>query len=137
HAHLLHLCVREHGHGERDPAGGRRAAADGLVRRDRAAVDPGGIRDPDEHLDAQTAGGKLNAACKVRGTRCEARSRRLDLVPRTLYLLAAALLAVSCATPPKSSKYYLDDGPPDVVPGNMADVPEAVPRDEPFHKFAN
>jgi rare lipoprotein A len=34
-------------------------------------------------------------------------------------------------------KYYLDDGPPDAVPGDLANVPEAVPREEPFHKFAN
>jgi rare lipoprotein A len=34
-------------------------------------------------------------------------------------------------------KYYLDDGPPDSVPGGLDNTPDAVPREEPFHKFAN
>jgi rare lipoprotein A len=62
-----------------------------------------------------------------------------------LKLLLAVLLALvlaACATPPRkapsaSGKYYLDDGPPDVAPGDLAGVPDAVPRDEPFHRFAN
>ena len=33
--------------------------------------------------------------------------------------------------------YYSDDGPPDSIPGNLDQVPEAVPRDEAFHKYAN
>ena len=36
-----------------------------------------------------------------------------------------------------SGKYYADDGPPESVPDNLAAIPDAVPRDEPFHKFAN
>jgi peptidoglycan lytic transglycosylase len=64
---------------------------------------------------------------------------------RVLLLLIAATLA-ACGTPPKkaettpgatSPKYYSDDGPPEKVPDNLAEVPNAVPRDEPFHKFAN
>ena len=35
-ADVLHLCVREHGHGERRAAGGRRAAAARVLRRHRA-----------------------------------------------------------------------------------------------------
>jgi rare lipoprotein A len=62
-----------------------------------------------------------------------------------LKLLAAitlALLLAACATASKKSeitsgKYYLDDGPPDSAPGGLENVPDAVPRDEPFHKFAN
>jgi len=59
-----------------------------------------------------------------------------------LTLLAAAFLA-ACGTAPRkpdavgSGKYYLDDGPPDSTPGDLANVPDAVPRDEPFHKYAN
>ena len=34
-------------------------------------------------------------------------------------------------------KYYSDDGPPIALPGNLSDIPDAVPRDEPFHRFAN
>ena len=62
---------------------------------------------------------------------------------RILAALLMALLLASCGSSPKktdaigSGKYYLDDGPPDSVPGNIADIPDAVPRDEPFHKFAN
>ena len=54
-----------------------------------------------------------------------------------------AVLAASCGFAPQKSsapgagKYYLDDGPPDSVPGDLALVPDAVPRNEPFHKFAN
>ena len=60
----------------------------------------------------------------------------------TLLLVAACLVIASCGTAPKkgtavSGKYYLDDGPPDAAPGDLASVPDAVPRDEPFHKFAN
>jgi rare lipoprotein A len=64
-------------------------------------------------------------------------------------LAAALVLALAgCATapPPKTSgpdkpgtfgKYYADDGPPLEVPADLARVPDAVPRDEPFHKYAN
>jgi rare lipoprotein A len=56
------------------------------------------------------------------------------------------------ATPPASSKppvqskpvntakpggYYLDDGPPAQPPPNLDAVPDAVPRAEPLHRFAN
>ena len=33
--------------------------------------------------------------------------------------------------------YYLDDGPPDAIPIDLAAVPDAQPRDEPLHRFAN
>ena len=57
--------------------------------------------------------------------------------------MLAAVLAAACGTAPKkadappSGKYYSDDGPPDSVPDNLAELPNAVPRDEPFHRFAN
>jgi rare lipoprotein A len=51
--------------------------------------------------------------------------------------LLALVLAACGSAPQKSPKYYLDDGPPDSAPGNLSDIPDAVPRDEPFHKFAN
>ena len=41
------------------------------------------------------------------------------------------------ATPGTFGKYYSDDGPPLNVPDNLAEIPDAVPRDEPFHRFAN
>jgi rare lipoprotein A len=38
---------------------------------------------------------------------------------------------------PKGGGYYQDDGPLDAVPADLATVPDAVPRDEPLHRFAN
>jgi len=36
-----------------------------------------------------------------------------------------------------SSKYYADDGPPSTVPADLDRIPDAVPRLEPLHRFAN
>ena len=56
----------------------------------------------------------------------------------SLVLVAALLLLAGCGTAPKKSpKYYAEDGPPEVVPENLAQIPDAVPRDEPFHRYAN
>lgn len=41
------------------------------------------------------------------------------------------------ATPTQGGKYYADDGPPEKVPDNLAQIPDAVPTNEPFHRFAN
>jgi rare lipoprotein A len=41
------------------------------------------------------------------------------------------------ATTAKSGGYYLDDGPQANPPANLEAVPDAVPRDEPLHRFAN
>ncbi len=55
----------------------------------------------------------------------------------------ATTMVAGCATAPKTSsratspKYYSDDGPPEAIPENLASIPNAVPRDEPFHRFAN
>ena len=56
--------------------------------------------------------------------------------------MAVALLLASCGMAPtkpepSSGKYYQDDGPPEKVPEGMAQTPDAVPKDEPFHRFAN
>ena len=37
----------------------------------------------------------------------------------------------------KGGGYYLDDGPEANPPANLDAVPDAVPRDEPLHRFAN
>jgi rare lipoprotein A len=70
---------------------------------------------------------------------------------------ALALAVVSCATAPPtppasgvpgaapaptpppapSSRYYADDGPPERVPPGLDAIPDAVPRAEPLHRFAN
>ncbi len=40
-------------------------------------------------------------------------------------------------TAPQGGGYYLDDGPEAIPPANLDAVPDAVPRDEPLHRFAN
>jgi len=60
-------------------------------------------------------------------------------------LVAIVFLLGGCGTTAKkaqtpgstSPRYYSDDGPPETIPGNLAQIPDAVPRDEPFHRFAN
>lgn len=67
-----------------------------------------------------------------------------------ILLLAAGWLAgcsstprtdPSAAPPPPQTRsaggYYLDDGPETNPPQNLHEVPDAVPRDEPLHRFAN
>ena len=44
--------------------------------------------------------------------------------------------AAPAATPAKGA-YYKDDGPGAVPPPNLAAIPDAVPRPEPLHRFAN
>lgn len=44
--------------------------------------------------------------------------------------------APSTPTPP-SSRYYSDDGPPLAIPDGFERIPDAVPRVEPLHRFAN
>ena len=41
------------------------------------------------------------------------------------------------STPAKSGGYYLDDGPEANPPPNLDAIPDAVPREEPLHRFAN
>jgi rare lipoprotein A len=76
----------------------------------------------------------------------EARGSRLEiawlLVATLAFVLAACGTASKKSTQgpvegPKKPSYYSDDGPPDSVPANLADIPEAVPRDEPYNRFAN
>ncbi|MEO8752781.1 MAG: septal ring lytic transglycosylase RlpA family protein [Casimicrobiaceae bacterium] len=62
-------------------------------------------------------------------------------------IIGAALLAACSSTPTKtpsasapptqSSKYYKDDGPGDSPPANLEQIPDAVPRLEPLHRYAN
>lgn len=44
------------------------------------------------------------------------------------------------AVPAKSATsggYYLDDGPDAIPPSNLEAIPDAVPREEPLHRYAN
>lgn len=57
----------------------------------------------------------------------------------TLLVALVALLA-ACSSTPKPSRpggFYQDDGPPARAPADIARTPDAVPRVEPFHPFAN
>lgn len=54
-----------------------------------------------------------------------------------LLLLAALALAGCGSTARKPSPYYKDDGPPETVPADLDKVPDATPKNEAFHKFAN
>jgi rare lipoprotein A len=72
-------------------------------------------------------------------------------VIRRFRLVLAALFLAGCAgTPPQapspsvpaqpptpSSKYYSDDGPPLATPPDLDSIPDATPRIEPLHRFAN
>ena len=65
-------------------------------------------------------------------------------------LAACVLLLAACGTsPPKpgssstpspapiSPKYYSNDGPGDAPPANLDSIPDATPKLEPLHRFAN
>jgi len=63
-----------------------------------------------------------------------------------LGMLAVVLALAGCgstppakqaSTTPKAGGYYLDDGPQANPPANLDAIPDAVPRDEPLHRFAN
>jgi rare lipoprotein A len=49
----------------------------------------------------------------------------------------ALVLLAACGSSSKKGGYYKDDGPQASPPGNVASVPDARPRVEPLHKFAN
>ena len=50
---------------------------------------------------------------------------------------APATDAAPLPAPTPSSKYYADDGPPAAVPADLDRIPDAVPKLEPLHRFAN
>jgi len=73
-------------------------------------------------------------------------------VARRFLLVAAVAAITSCSTvpkeepapapapavkPPATAKYYKDDGPGANAPANLEGLPDAVPRIEPLHRFAN
>lgn len=51
--------------------------------------------------------------------------------------MVAAALAACTSAPPKRGGFYQDDGPPQQVPADLARMPDAQPRIEPFHPYAN
>jgi len=51
--------------------------------------------------------------------------------------LGLALAAAACSSAPEKGGYYKDDGPGANPPANLASLPDAQPRVEPLHRFAN
>jgi rare lipoprotein A len=60
--------------------------------------------------------------------------------------LAALCVAGCSSTPPREASapaparpggYYKDDGPGDKLPPNIAEIPDAEPKSEPLHRYAN
>ncbi len=47
------------------------------------------------------------------------------------------LVACSSAPPDKRGGFYQDDGPPERAPADLVRTPDAVPRVEAFHRYAN
>jgi rare lipoprotein A len=72
--------------------------------------------------------------------------KKLLIPGGTALILALAGCSSTPPAPDKSSApaktakkggYYLDDGPEASPPPNLDAIPDAVPRDEPLHRFAN
>ena len=51
--------------------------------------------------------------------------------------LIALVLAAACSSSSNKGGYYKDDGPGANPPANLAALPDAQPRVEPLHRFAN
>jgi len=55
----------------------------------------------------------------------------------TLPIAVAVLVLAACASSPKQTRFYREDGPPDHVPPGLLATPDAVPREEPLNPYAN
>src|SRR5689334_21992480 len=95
-------------------------------------------------------GTKAGARAVRRWARIRLDERRPPLAICALALAAVLLAACASKTGPrpgagastgspqsKSGGYYLDDGPGANPPANLEQIPDAVPRLEPLHRFAN
>jgi rare lipoprotein A len=56
---------------------------------------------------------------------------------RRCSVLLLAMLLAGCGSASKKGGYYKDDGPPERSSASLAAVPDAQPRAEPLHRFAN
>ena len=56
---------------------------------------------------------------------------------RRFFSLVIFLSLAGCSSAPNKGGYYKDDGPHERPPANLDRVADAVPRNEPLHKFAN
>src|SRR4029453_10878082 len=77
----------------------------------------------------------------------DCRSRMPAILCRRAVLAACVVLLAACSSwlpkssspssPPLSGKYYSNDGPGDSPPANLDSIPDATPKLEPLHRFAN
>ena len=56
---------------------------------------------------------------------------------KRLALFSLVILVGCGSSPQRPGGYYKDDGPEANPPANLASIPDAVPRSEPLHKYAN
>jgi rare lipoprotein A len=53
------------------------------------------------------------------------------------FVPALFIFLAACGSAPKQGGYYKDDGPHQRPPANLDRIPDATPRAEPLHKYAN
>lgn len=75
---------------------------------------------------------------------CGSTPHRTDTSSRTEHTPQATSKPTQASSKPvgrvpvkKGGGYYKDDGPGEDAPDNLEDIPDAIPRREPLHKFAN
>lgn len=73
---------------------------------------------------------------RLAGAAAMRNATRLGVVLLAL-VLAACGSAPTRPVPAKGGGFYQDDGPPDKAPGDLRQTPDAVPRVESFHPYAN
>jgi rare lipoprotein A len=66
-----------------------------------------------------------------------AQRRSCSWLRASLIVAVTSAVLAGCGSAPKRGGYYQDDGPPPDAPANVAKTPDAVPRVEPFHPYAN
>ena len=146
HAQFFYVRVRQHGNGERHPARGRRAAPAHLLRRDGAGYAVYRARDPDEHSRLSQARANMSGALRSAGAGFAAlviagcastplpnrrRPRRQASRPpaaprpRPYPRRSGVALITSMTVRAKVHRPTLDR------------IPDAEPRLEPLHRFAN
>jgi rare lipoprotein A len=54
-----------------------------------------------------------------------------------VFALAVLVAGCSSSPPQRPGGYYKDDGPHANPPSNLASIPDAEPRSEPLHRYAN
>jgi len=153
HPDLLYLCLRQHGHGQRPAAGGRRAVAIRQLWRDIADDVIRRHRNSDEHPQAPDAGAKMIrlapalllsvlAACGGQPPR-QAQERGGTPAPVPQASPAPAQGPAPASKPAyvlkRNGGFYQDDGPGEnpPTPAFLSAIPDAEPRIEPLHRFAN